>query len=345
MKALVTGATGFIGGNVVKALLDCGYEVRALVRGTSNLKNIPRLPDIELAFGDLRDRNSLEKALVGCDFLFHVAAAYTFWAPEPRLIYATNVYGTANILEAARDAGVKKIVYTSTETTIGISNGDLGREEFWVEPNHLAGAYKRSKYQAEQVVWQMYQTGLPVVIVNPTAPVGDVKPTPTGQMIVDFLNGRMPAYVNTGLNLVDVEDVALGHVLALEKGRIGQRYILGNKNLMFREILEILAQITGLKAPRFRIPIWLANGAAYLDEFVVAKVAKRPPRIPVDGVKTARTFRYHDCSKAVQELSLPQTPVEEALEKAVRWFRQNGYASRNSILIEETNFENHIQHA
>jgi dihydroflavonol-4-reductase len=260
--------------------------------------------------------------------LFHVAAFYTFWAPKPKAIYDTNVQGTSNMLSAALDKGIEKVVYTSTESTIGIAeNGGLGTEEMEINPSDLAGHYKKSKYMAEGLALKMCRDGLPLVVANPTTPVGpfDIKPTPTGQFIVDFLNRRMPAYVNTGLNVVDVEDVAKGHILALERGRVGERYILGNRNLTFREILGILERITDIKAPRLRIPIWLALGAAYLNEFISGKVLRKHPRIPVGGVKAARKFRYFDCSKAVRELGLPQTPVEEALEKAVRWFRQNGY--------------------
>jgi dihydroflavonol-4-reductase len=329
MKALVTGATGFIGGNLVRELLKQGYQVRALVRKASNHKNIQGL-DIEVAFGDLRDRECLDRALEGCDVLFHVAASYTFWTPDPRVIYETNVKGTENILTAALAKGIKKVVYTSTESTIGIrESGSSGTEETEVKPSDLAGHYKKSKYMAERLALKMYHEGLPLVVVNPTVPVGpfDIKPTPTGQFIVDFLNHGMPAYVDTGLNVVDVEDVAKGHVLALEKGRIGDRYILGNRNITFREILEILEQMTGIRAPRLKIPIWLALGVAYVDEFVTGTILRKRPRIPVAGVKAARRFRYFDCSKAIVELGFPQTAIEEALEKAVRWFRQNGYAS------------------
>lgn len=329
MKALVTGATGFIGSNLVRELLSQGYQVRALVRPESNRKNLDQLA-VEPAFGDLRDRGSLERALEGCDVLFHLAAAYSFWTPDPRQVYDVNVSGTDLLLSAALAKGIQKVVYTSTESTIGIpSKGVLGTEERVSHPSHLSGHYKRSKLQAEQVALRACSGGLPLVVVNPTTPVGpgDVKPTPTGQIIVDFLNRRMPAYVNTGLNLVDVRDVARGHLLALEKGRIGERYLLGNRNLTLKEILEALAKITGLPAPRVRLPLWLALGAAQVDEFVARKVTGKPPRIPVAAVKTAGHFRHFDCSKAVKELGLPQTPVEGALENAVRWFRANGYAS------------------
>jgi len=326
VKALVTGASGFIGGNVLAALLERGYEARALLRKESDRRTLAGR-NVELAYGDLRDRESLLRALEGCDVLFHVGAVYALWTPDPQLIYETNVQGTENILRAAHAQGIRKVVYTSSESTIGIArNGALGTEEGPTDPTHLVGPYKRSKYLAEGLALQMAREGLPVVVVNPTTPVGpgDVKPTPTGQIIVDFLNRRMPAYVNTMLNVVDVRDVAQGHVLALEKGRPGQRYILGNRNLTLREILGLLAQITGLPAPRLRIPFALALGAGYASE-LAAKVTGRPPRVPLTGVRVASHFRCFDCSKAVRELGLPQTPVEEALAAAVYWFRQNGY--------------------
>lgn len=328
MKALLTGATGFIGGSVLSELLRSGYQVRALVRKGSRLNsNIFR--DVEVVFGDVRDIDSVETALDGCDVLCHAAAVYTFWTPNPRDVYETNVKGTENVLKVALAKRIEKVVYTSTESTICLDKeSGLGTEESIRSPDDVSGHYKKSKCLAEAVALRMCDQGLPLVVVNPTTPVGagDVKPTPTGQLIVDFLNGRMPAYVNTGLNLIDVADVARGHILALERGRVGERYILGNANLTFKDILSLLEQVTGLKAPRLRIPIWLALGAAYVDELVASRVAKRPPRIPVAAVKTASSFRYFDCSKAIRELGLPQTPVKMALEKAVRWFRHNGYA-------------------
>ncbi len=329
MRALVTGATGFIGGNVAAALLQRGYRVRALVRRGCSMKALQGL-DVELAEGDLRDRGSLDRALRGCDYLCHVAAAYTFWAPDPRAIYDMNVEGTRNVLGAAQEAGIRRIVYTSSESTVAIAgDGCLGTEEGFTDPDGAPGDYKRSKCLAERLALDMARAGLPLVVVNPTTPVGrgDVKPTPTGQVIVDYLNRRMPAYVNTGLNLVDVEDVAAGHVLALEKGRNGERYILGNRNLTLREILGLLQGITGLPAPRFRLPIWLALGAGYVSQFTADRVTHRPPRVPLAAVKVARHYRHFDCSKALNELGLPQTPVEQALAKAVRWFRENGYVT------------------
>ena len=284
MKVLVTGATGFIGGNVARQLLENGYQVKALVREGSNRRNIEGL-DIEVASGDLLDRASLEAALEGCEALFHVAAAYTLWSPSPESIYETNVKGTENILSTARDKGIKKVVYTSSESTIGIAGGCTGTEDMEGSIESIPGDYKKSKYLAEQLALKMSRDGLPLVVVNPTMPIGpwDIKPTPTGQVVVDFLNGRMPACVNTGMNVVDVEDVARGHILALEKGRIGEKYILGNKNLTLRDIFATLERITGIRAPRFDIPLWLASGAAHVDEFVSGRLLRRQPRIPIAG--------------------------------------------------------------
>jgi dihydroflavonol-4-reductase len=327
MKVLVTGATGFIGGNLVRELVKSGYHVRALVRPGSDRRNLDGL-DIDVVYGDLRDKSSLLAALEGREGLFHVAAAYTFWARDPQDIYQTNVSGTENILSAAQQTGIKKVVYTSSECTLKISgNGATGNEAELADPGELPGHYKRSKCLAERLVMKLCQEGLPIVVVNPTTPIGpyDVKPTPTGQIVVNFVNGRMPACVNTGLNVVDVEDVARGHILAMEKGKIGERYLLGNRNLTLREIFRILERLTGIKAPRMNIPIWSALAAAYVDEFFRGQVLKRQPRIPIAAVKAARRFRHFDCYKAVQELGLPQTPVEEAFEKAVKWFKQNGY--------------------
>lgn len=326
MKVLVTGATGFIGGNLARELVRRGYEVRALVRPGSDRRNLAGL-DVEVVLGDLTDRASLPPALEGCDGLFHVAAVYTFWSPDPRSIYRANVDGTENILLAARAAGIKKIVYTSSECTLNIDKGICGDEAELADPATLPGDYKKSKCLAERLALKLCREGLPLVVVNPTAPVGpyDVKPTPTGRVIVDFLKGRMPACVNAGLNVVDVEDVAKGHVLAMEKGRIGQRYVLGHKNLTLRDIFRLLERLTGIKSPRFDIPLWTALAAAYADDFFTVRILRKPPHIPVAAVKAARKFRHFDCSRAVKELGMPQTPVEEAFTKAIRWFRENGY--------------------
>ncbi|MGH7256004.1 MAG: hopanoid-associated sugar epimerase [Nitrospirales bacterium] len=328
MKALVTGATGFVGGAVARALLAAGVEVRGLIRPSSDLRNLAGLK-VETVHGDLQDRDSLRRALRGCGRLYHVAAHYALWARNPSVFYDVNVTGTRILLETARELGTERIVYTSTIGAIGLPpGGGLGTEETTVSLDQMAGDYKRSKYLAEQEVLKLAREGLPVVIVNPSAPVGegDVKPTPTGRMIVEFMTGRMPAYIETGMNLIDVDDVAVGHLRAMERGRIGERYILGNRNLSLREIFEILSGLTGIKAPRVKLPRLAVLPLAYVSGWLADHVTHRPPRIPLEGVRMATHRMHYDCRKALRELDLPQTPVEVALEKAVRWFREHGYA-------------------
>jgi dihydroflavonol-4-reductase len=327
MKTLVTGGTGFVGANVVRMLIQRGTEVRALVRPRSDTRNLDQL-DVELVAGDLRDRGSLEAALEGCDTVYHVAAMYALWAPNPQEIYDSNVTGTVNLLEAAGRAGVEKIVYTSSVATIGLpKDGAPGTEEIPLPPEDLVSDYKRSKYLAEQEVLKYAQRGLPVVIVNPSFPVGpwDVKPTPSGQIIVNFLRGKIPAYVDTGLNVVDVEDVAIGHIMAAEKGRIGERYILGHANVTLPELFQLLAQISGMRAPRLRIPYGFAYLSACVSECVARTITHKPPFVTLAGVRLSRKRMFFDASKAVRELGLPQTPPLEALSKAVQWFRAHGY--------------------
>jgi len=327
MKALVTGATGFVGGAVARALVARGIDVRVIARAGSDLQNLQGLT-VERVEGDLRDQASLRNALTGCQQLYHVAAHYALWAKDPSIFYDVNVTGTKNLLEAAREVGTGRIVYCSTIGAIGLPpGGGLGTEETPVSLEQMAGHYKRSKYLAEQVVLTLAQAGLPVVIVNPSAPVGagDVKPTPTGQVIVDFMKGRMPAYIETGMNIVDVEDVATGHLLAMEKGRVGERYILGNKNLMLREVFEILSRLTGINAPSIKLPRLAILPLAYLNHWI-SNLTGQSPRIPLEGVKMAKYMMHYDCSKAITELGIPQTPPEVALEKAVRWFRDHKYA-------------------
>ena len=327
MKALVTGATGFVGGAVARALVHRGIEVRVMARAGADLQNLQGLT-VERVEGDLRDQDSLRHALTGCRQLYHIAAHYALWAKDPSIFYDVNVTGTKTLLEAARDVGTERIVYCSTIGAIGIPpEGGLGTEETPVVFEQMAGHYKRSKYLAEQEVLKLAKAGLPVVIVNPSAPVGigDVKPTPTGQVIVDFMKGRMPAYIETGMNIVDVDDVAIGHLLAMEKGRIGERYILGSANLMLREVLEILSRLTGVKAPTIKFPRVAILPLAYLNQWL-ANFTGQSPRIPLEGVKMAKYKMHYDCSKAIRELGFPQTPPEVALEKAVRWFRDHGYA-------------------
>jgi dihydroflavonol-4-reductase len=327
MKVLVTGATGFVGAAVARALCDAGAEVRVLVRPDSDLRNLEGLK-AEQVRGDLRDRPSLHRALAGCRQLYHVAAHYALWAQDPTIFYEVNVLGTQTLMEAAQEAGTERIVYTSTIGAIGLPpDGGPGTEETPVSLEQMAGDYKRSKYLAEQEVLRLARKGLPAVIVNPSAPVGarDVKPTPTGQIIVDYMKGRMWAYIETGMNLIDVDDVAVGHLRAMERGRIGERYILGNRNLSLREIFEMLERITGFRAPRLKLPWQAVLPLAYANRWLADYVTHRPPRIPLEGVRMAKYRMHYDCRKALQELALPQTPVEVALEKAVRWFRDHGY--------------------
>ena len=327
MKALVTGATGFVGAAVVRALIATGIDVRVLARRDSDFTNLQQFK-LDGAYGDLRDKDSLRKALAGCQQLYHVAAHYALWARRSSIFYDVNVTGTKNLMEAARDVGTERIVYCSTIGAIGLPpGGGLGTEDTPISLEQMAGHYKRSKYLAEQEVLKLAKEGLPVVIVNPSAPVGegDVKPTPTGQVIVDFMKGRMPAYIETGMNIVDVDDVAAGHLLAMQKGRIGQRYILGAKNLMLREVFEILSRLTGIKAPSIKLPREVVLPLAYLNQ-AFSWITGIPPRIPLEGVKMAKYKMHYDCSKAIRELGIPQTPPEIALEKAVKWFRAHGYA-------------------
>jgi dihydroflavonol-4-reductase len=328
MKALVTGATGFVGSAVARALVTAGTDVRVLVRPESDLRNLEGLK-VEQAYGNLRDRASLRRALSGCRQLYHVAAHYALWAKDPSVFYDVNVAGTRILLETAQELGTERIVYTSTIGAIGLPvDGGPGTEDTPVSLTQMAGDYKRSKYLAEQEVLKLARAGLPVVIVNPSAPVGerDIKPTPTGQIIVDYMKGRMWAYIETGMNLVDVDDVAIGHLRAMERGRPGERYILGGRNLSLREVFEILAGLTGVKAPRLKLPWQAVLPLAHLNRWLADYVTHRPPRIPLEGVRMAKYRMHYDCGKALRDLALPQTPVETALGKAVRWFRDHGYA-------------------
>lgn len=324
--ALVTGATGFVGNAVARALIRSGRQVRVLIRRNSDPKQLTGL-GVEIFYGDLRKPESLAPAMQGCRELYHVAAQYTFFNPDPKQIYASNVEGTHNILAAAQRANVAKIVYTSTVGAVGIpEDGSPGNEETPITIFDCKGHYKRSKFLAEQEAINFHRKGLPVVIVNPSAPIGvrDVKPTPTGKMILDFLNRKMPAYIDTGLNLVDVDDVAIGHILAAEKGRAGERYILGHRNLHLREILQELSAITGLRAPRVKMPHSVALGFAYLSEGV-SRLTKKPPAVEVEAVQLGKKKMFFSAEKAVRELGLPQTPVRTALQKAVDWYLANGY--------------------
>ena len=332
MEVLVTGATGFIGGNLARELCSLGYRVRALVRPGSSLLTTQGT-SIERVEGDILDRESVRRAVEGRQAVFHCAAAYTFWSKEPQAVRRANVEGTVNVLECATEAGAERIVYTSTVSTIGMPHGGgLGDEDTPLTPNALHGHYKQSKFEAEREALRLAQPppdgkGAPVVVVNPTAPVGpwDVKPTPTGRIVLDFLRRRIPAYLGTGLNLVDVADVTAGHILALEKGRVGERYILGNRNVTLKEMFGMLSQITGLPAPRVRLPYWLVVGAGYAEQAVSGRLLGREPAIPVEGVLASRKPAWVSCQRAVNELGLPQSPVERALKEAAEWFADHGY--------------------
>jgi dihydroflavonol-4-reductase len=329
MKALVTGGTGFVGASIVRELIYNSWKVRALVRRASTRGNLDGL-DVETAEGDLRDPDSVRRAMAGCEVVFHCAAHYALWVPRPAEIYETNVTGTVNILMAAEDLGVDRVVYTSTVACVGLpKGGSAGTEEMYISPDEAVGHYKRSKVLAEREARKAFDRGLPVVTVNPSAPVGpyDIKPTPTGQIIVDFLNGRMPAYLDTGLNLVDVRDVARSHLLALEKGRPGERYILGNENLTLKEIFDLLARISGRPSPRVRLPYGVALLAALFDEGINGRLLRRTPRVTISGVRLARKRMFFDSSKAVRELGHSKSPVETALRDAVDWFRENGHTT------------------
>ncbi len=319
---LVTGATGFIGWHVARKLLARGHTVRALVRPGSKVREL----EVEEVTGDLRDRESLDRAVAGCGLVFHVAADYRLWAKDPRELYRSNVEGTRNLLTAARVSGVERVVYTSTVGCIGIPDDRPGSEDLEVHLEEMTGAYKRSKFQAEQVALEFAGAGLPVVIVNPTAPIGDhdFKPTPTGKIVVDYLKGDMPAFVDTGLNLVDVADTAEGHLLAGDRGCSGERYILGCENLTLEQILGRLAELSGGKGPRWRIPYGVAY-AAGLASTGWANLTGHEPRAPLDAVKMARKKMFVSVDKAKRELGFNPGPVEGALKRAVDWFRANGY--------------------
>lgn len=327
MRALVTGASGFVGSAVARALVGAGADVRVLLRPDADTRGVHGLP-VEVVHGDVRDEAGLLSAVRDCHHVYHVAALYKLWVRRKQEMYDCNVRGTENVLKAARTANVEKIVYTSSVATLGYGrDGVPATEETPVGLGDMLGHYKRSKFLAEQVVLAYAREGLPVVIVNPSTPVGlgDLKPTPTGRLIVDFLNGRMPGYVDTGLNLVDVDDVAQGHLLAAQHGTHGEKYILGNANLTLRRILELLAELSGRRAPRLKIPYALALAAAYGDAACARLVPGREPRIPPVGVRLSRKTMFFCAAKAVRCLGLPQTPVREALQKAVRWFEEHGY--------------------
>lgn len=333
MDALVTGGTGFIGGRVVRRLVERGAAVRVLMRASSPCDLLEGLP-VESVVGDLRDPESLRAAVRGCRYVFHAAADYRLWAPRPVELYQSNVEGTRHLLEAATAAGAERIIYTSSVGALGLPpDGRPGDETTPVTLPDMVGHYKRSKFLAEQEALRLAASGAPVVLVHPSTPVGpgDLKPTPTGQMIVDFLCGRMPAFVDTGLNLVHVDDVAEGHLLAAERGRMGEKYILGHRNMTLREIFDLLADLTGLPAPRQEIPLKVALAAGYVSQWWSDHVSHRPPRVPLEGVRMARKRMFFDASRAVKELGMPQTPIEQALAEAVDWFRMRGIAPASDV--------------
>ncbi len=328
MLAFVTGATGFLGSHVARTLSENGAKLRLLVRPTSNLKNLEGL-NAETAVGDLRDAASLEKAMSGCDTVFHVAADYRLWVRDPSEMYRSNVEGTRAILESARKNGVQRVVYTSSVATIGFrKDGQAADEDSPVSLDDMIGHYKRSKFMAEQVALEAGRSGMHVVTVNPTTPIGeqDVKPTPTGRIVVDFLKRKFPAYVETGLNLVDVRTCALGHLSALERGKSGQRYILGGENLTLKQILDKLAEITGLPSPKVKLPYLFAYMAGVVDENITGRLLKGDPRATVETVRMGKKMMFASSAKAERELGWKIVPVDAALRRAVDWFRTNGYA-------------------
>jgi dihydroflavonol-4-reductase len=335
MNCFVTGASGFVGANLVHELTARGHHVKALLRPSADLRGLAGA-EYETVPGDVADRAALEKAMHGCEWCFHVAASYHLWLRDYKPMYAANVDGTRNVIEAAAAAGCRRIVYTSTVGCIALPRLEYGQllptdESHPVTVAQMRNHYKLSKWQAEQVALRLAASGLPVVIVNPSAPIGprDVKPTPTGQVILDFLNRATPAYMDTGLNWVHVRDVAAGQILAAQKGRIGERYILGNAqgNWTMRETLQVLEELTGLPAPKFRVPYAVALLAAYANEAISA-ITGKPPKAPVAGVRMAKYKMFFNPAKAIKELGIPQTPPRQAFADAIEWFRKNGYVKK-----------------
>jgi dihydroflavonol-4-reductase len=326
MKALVTGANGFMGSSIVRELLKDGVEVRAMVRENSDTRNIDGL-DIERVYGDIRDGESVKKALEGCDTFYQAAAIYAFWLPDNKAFYDINVDGTKTALNAALEQGIEKVVYTSTIAAVGFYGADNPVNEdveynLWNTGNH----YSRSKYLGELEAKKFCEKGLPVVIVNPAIVIGvrDIKPTPSGEMILSVLNGKMPGYMDAGSNFVDVEDVARGHILAAQKGRIGERYLLGNENLSLEEFYALIGEVSGVEPPKRKIPYSLAITLSYGYQ-LMSSITRKPPLLTPSQVRMAGKYGYFDSSKAINELGLPQTPIRETMEKAINWFRENGY--------------------
>ena len=329
MLIFVTGATGFVGSHVARVLAEQGADLRLLVRSSSDPKNIEAIK-AERVTGDLRDPGSLERAMEGCEAVFHVAADYRLWVRDPQQMFRSNVEGTRSILEGARKNHVRRVVYTSSVATMGFTEiGHPADEDSPVSLASMIGPYKRSKFIAEELAFSASRDGMDVVVVNPTTPVGeqDIKPTPTGRIIVDFLKKKFPAYVDTGLNLVDVRECARGHVAALEKGKSGERYILGGENLTLKQILDKLASITGLRSPKMKVPYAVALAAGVVDEVVTGRMFGREPRATIDAVRMGRKKMFVTSSKAERELGWKTISVDDALRRAVQWFTANGYVN------------------
>jgi len=327
MKAFITGATGFVGSHVARALAAQGADLRLLVRKTSRTDNIAELR-AETVQGDLREPESLRKAMSGCEFVFHVAADYRLWVRDPEQMYRSNVEGTRAIIQAAQQSGVRRVIYTSSVATMGFtSDGQIAAEDSPVSIKDMVGHYKRSKFMAEEVALEAGRKGANVVVVNPTTPIGeyDIKPTPTGRIVVDFLKRKFPAYVDTGLNLADAKEVARGHLLAMEKARPGERYILGGENLTLKQILDKLSALTGLPSPTMKVPHAVAMGFAAFDQFFTGIVMGKEPRATIDAVKMGRKKMFASSAKAEQELGYKVLPVEDALRRAIAWFQAHGY--------------------
>lgn len=334
-RVLVTGATGFVGSHVAQLLAEQGADLRLLVRASSNTANIAGL-NAETVIGDLQDEASLKKAMQGCEFVFHVAADYRLWVRDPGQMYRSNVEGTRSIIRAAQESGVRRVIYTSSVATMGFrETGEIVDEASPVSLQDMIGHYKRSKFMAEQVALEAGAGGADVVVVNPTTPVGeqDIKPTPTGRIIVDFLNRRFPAYVDTGLNVADVREVARGHLLAMEKAVPGRRYILGGENLTLKQILDRLAALTGLPSPTMKVPHAVALGFAVFDQFFTGTILRREPRATIDAVRMGRKKMFAWSARAERELGYSVLPVDGALERAVLWFQSHGYVEADRRMI------------
>jgi dihydroflavonol-4-reductase len=325
MKKLVTGSTGFIGSAIARELIKDGEEVKVLIRETSDTRNIDKL-EVERVYGDIRDSDAMKRALQGCDTLYFTAAYFAHWAPDPKLLYEVNVGGTKASLKAALEAGVGKVVYTSTNNAIAASGPTPANEEkafnYWESGDH----YSMSKYIAENEARIFITKGLPVVIVNPTLVIGinDLKPTPSGQMIIDVVKQKMPGYIDGGVNIIDVEDVARGHILAAKTGKVGDRYLLGNRNITIVDYLKLIAKIAGVKPPAIKIPYHIALALGHIFE-LGASITKKPPVVTASEVRIGKMTEWYDCSKAVNELGLPQTPIEKTIQKALNLFKTSGY--------------------